>query len=65
VQDQLGVAVQRFGPRPAKPPLGPLRTALWPAPRPFGVHVGRLAALQGAERLRYLGAGLRTLRPRR
>jgi len=65
VQDQLGVAVQRFGPRPAKPPLGPLRTALWPGPRPFGVHVGRLAGLQGAERLLYLAAGLRTLRPRR
>jgi hypothetical protein len=64
-QDQLGVTFERPGPRPAKPPLGPLRTALWPGPRPLGVHAGRLAALHGAERLRYLAAGLRALRPRR
>jgi hypothetical protein len=65
VHDQLGVAVERFGSRPAKPSLGPLRTALWPGPRPLGVHVGRLAALRGSERLRYIGAGFRTLRPHR
>ena len=33
-----------------RPPLGPLRTALWRGPRPVGVHVGRLAALARRER---------------
>jgi len=60
-QEYAGLEVDRR-PRPARPPLGPLRTALWPVPRPLGVHVGRLAALPGPERLRYVGAGLRSLR---
>jgi len=58
-----GVRIDRPSPRPARPPLGPLRTALWPGPRPLGVHAGRIAALRGRERLRYAGAGLRSLRP--
>jgi hypothetical protein len=49
-------------PRPPRPALGPLRTALWPGPRPLGVHAGRIAALQGRERLRYVRAGVRSLR---
>ena len=57
-----GLVVQRYGRRPAKPPLGPLRAALWPVPRPVTVHVGRLAALRGRERLRYMRAGIRSLR---
>ena len=57
-----GLAVQRSAPRPPKPPLGPLRTALWRAPRPVAVHVGRIAALNGRERLRYMAAGIRSLR---
>lgn len=59
-----GVRVERLAPRPAKrPPLGPLRTALWPGPRPVGVHVGRLAVLSGRQRARYARAGLRSLLP--
>ena len=61
-EKHAGVAVQRPAPRPPKPPLGPLRSALWRSPRPVGVHVGRLAALSGRERLRYVAAGLRSLR---
>jgi hypothetical protein len=49
-------------PRPPRPPLGPLRTALWPGPRPLGVHIGRIAALRGRARLRYVRAGVRSLR---
>jgi len=61
-EQHAGVAVQRPASRPPKPPLGPLRTALWRGPRPVGVHVGRLVALSGRERLRYVAAGLRSLR---
>jgi hypothetical protein len=61
--DFAGLQADRPSPRPARPPLGPLRTALWPGPRPVGVHVGRLAALDASGRLRYAGAGLRSLRP--
>jgi len=62
-EQYTGLAVERPSPRPPRPPLGPLRTALWPVPRAVGVHIGRLAALDGRGRLRYLGAGLRSLRP--
>ena len=61
-QAYAGVSVERPGPPPRRPPLGPLRTALWRGPRPLGVHVGRVAALHGSERLRYVRAGLRSLR---
>ncbi len=63
-EEWCGVEVERPGPRPLRPALGPLRAALWRGPRPIGVHIGRLAALGGRERLRYVGAGLRSLRPR-
>lgn len=63
-EQHAGLAVQRPGPPPRKPPLGPLRAALWRGPRQLGVHAGRLAALRGRERLRYAAAGLRSLRPR-
>jgi Uncharacterised nucleotidyltransferase len=56
------VTVDRPQARPAKPALGPLRTATWPGPRPFGVHIGRLAALRGRQRLRYVSMGIRSLR---
>jgi hypothetical protein len=61
-EEHTGVSVPRPSQRPSKPPLGPLRAALWRAPRPVGVHVGRLAALRGRERLRYVAAGVRALR---
>jgi hypothetical protein len=61
-EEHAGVATDRPAARPPKPPLGPLRAALWRGPRPLGVHVGRLAALSGGERLRYLAAGLRRAR---
>jgi hypothetical protein len=63
-QEHAGLAIEWPGPRPRKPPLGPLRAALWPVPRPVAVHLGRLAALDGRGRLRYIAAGLRSLRPR-
>jgi hypothetical protein len=62
-REHAGLTVERLEPQPERPPLGPLRTALWRGPRPVGVHVGRLAALRGRERLRYAGAGLRALLP--
>jgi hypothetical protein len=60
----LGLEADRPAPRPQRPALGPLRTALWRGPRPLGVHVGRLAALGRRERLRYVRGGLSSLRPR-
>jgi Uncharacterised nucleotidyltransferase len=63
-RDYAGLTIDRPAPRPPRPPLGPLRTALWRGPRPVGVHVGRLAALRGRDRLGYVAAGLRSLRPR-
>jgi hypothetical protein len=63
VEEHTGLTVERLAPQPERPPLGPLRTALWRGPRPVGVHIGRLAALGGRERLRYAGAGLRALLP--
>lgn len=63
-EEHAGLRVGRSAQRPSTPPpLGPLRTALWSGPRPIGVHVGRLAALRGRERLRYARAGLRSLLP--
>jgi hypothetical protein len=56
--EHAGLAIERPAPRPPRPALGPLRTALWPGPRPVGVHVGRLAALDWPGRARYLRAGL-------
>jgi hypothetical protein len=61
---RLGLEVDRPAPRPQRPPLGPLRTALWRGPRPVGVHAGRLAALGTRGRLRYVRGGLSSLRPR-
>jgi hypothetical protein len=63
-EELAGLRADRPSPRPARPRLGPLRTALWPGPRPLGVHAGRLAALDARGRLRYARAGLRSLRPR-
>jgi hypothetical protein len=63
-EEFTGVVAERPAPRPSRPPLGPLRAALWRGPRPVGAHLGRLAVLGGRERLRYVGAGLRSLRPR-
>ena len=61
-EEHAGVVIERRTERPPKPPLGPLRAALWRGPRPIGVHVGRIAALGGPERLRYLAAGIRRAR---
>jgi len=61
-EEHTGVNVPRPSQRPSKPPLGPLRAALWRGPRPVGVHLGRLAGLRGRERLRYVAAGVRSLR---
>jgi hypothetical protein len=60
----LGLEVDRPAPRPQRPPLGPLRTALWRGPRAVGVHIGRLAALGTRGRVRYVRGGLSSLRPR-
>jgi hypothetical protein len=63
-EEHAGLRIDRPASRPSTPPpLGPLRTALWRGPRPLGVHVGRVAALRGRQRLRYAGAGLRSLLP--
>jgi hypothetical protein len=61
-EEHAGVVIERPSERPPKPPLGPLLAALWRGPRPIGVHIGRMAALGGPERLRYLAAGLRRAR---
>jgi hypothetical protein len=60
----VGLEIDPPVPRPQRPPLGPLRTALWRGPRPVGVHIGRLAALGGRGRVRYVRGGLSSLRPR-
>jgi hypothetical protein len=61
-EQYAGLVIERPSERPPKPSLGPLRAALWRGPRPIGVHIGRIAAVRGPERLRYLAAGLRRAR---
>jgi len=56
-----GLTVERPAARPDKPRLGPLRTALWRGPRPVGVHIGRLAALDWPRRVRYVRSGVSRL----